>query len=82
MNHTKVMGLTVAYDMYKECAEGGLDLEWKVKKLVLYHKFHDILSRQMMEWDPVHQNHLGDKNMRRVQQLNRERCRLKKRQAF
>jgi hypothetical protein len=34
-NHAKVMGLAIAYDMYKEFAEGGgLDTEWKCKKNV------------------------------------------------
>jgi hypothetical protein len=83
MNHAKAMGLAIAYDMYKECAEGGLDLEWgKVEKPVSYHKFHGILSRQMMEWDPAHQKYPGDKNMHRVRQLNREQRGTKKCQAF
>ena len=79
MNHAKAMGLAVAYDMYKECAEGGLDPAWKCEKPVSYHKFHNILSRQMMQWDPAHQANLGDKNMRRVQQLNKEKRATKKR---
>jgi hypothetical protein len=41
MNHAKAMGLAIAYNMYKECAERGLDVEWKVEKPVLYHKFHN-----------------------------------------
>jgi hypothetical protein len=82
MNHAKAMGLAVAYDMYKECAEGGLDPEWKVDKPLSYHKFHDLLSRQMLQWDPAHQSYPGDKNMRRVQQLNKTRRAVKKRQAF
>jgi hypothetical protein len=44
MNHAKAMGLAVAYGMYKECTEGGLDPQWNVDKPVLYHKFHDSLS--------------------------------------
>jgi hypothetical protein len=67
MHHTKAMGLAVVYDMYKECAEGGLALEWKVLKPVSYHKFHDILSRQMLQWDPAHQLYPGDKHMGRIQ---------------
>ena len=34
MNHAKAMGLAVAYDMYKECAKGGVNPEWKVDKPV------------------------------------------------
>jgi hypothetical protein len=82
MNHAKAMGLAVAYNMYKECAEGGLDPAWKCEKPVSYHKFHDILSRQMMQWDPAHQAYPGDKNMRRVQQLNKEKRVTKKRRNF
>jgi hypothetical protein len=82
MNHAKAMGLAVAYDMYKECAEGGLDPEWKVDKLVSYHKFHDSLSRQMLQWDPAHQLYPGDNNMRKVKQLNKSQRVRKKRRAF
>jgi hypothetical protein len=82
MNHAKAMGLAVAYDMYKECAEGKLDPEWKLAKPVTYHKFHDHLSRQMLQWDPAHQLYPGDNNMRRVQQLNKTRRAMKKRRAF
>jgi hypothetical protein len=83
MNHAKAMGLAIAYNMYKECTEGGLDQEWKCEKPVSYHKFHNIFSWQMMQWDPAHQLYLGDKNLGdknicRAQQLNKSRCAMKK----
>jgi hypothetical protein len=68
--------------MYKECAEGNLNPEWKIDKPVSYHKFHDILSRQMLQWNPVHQMYPGDKMMRKVKQLNLSHRAKKKRRAF
>jgi hypothetical protein len=82
MNHAKAMGLAVAYDMYKECAEGGLDPQWKVNKPVSYHKFHNSLSRQLLQWDPAHQLHPGDNNMLKVKQVNKTQRVKKRRRAF
>jgi hypothetical protein len=82
MNHAKAMGLAVAYDSYKECTEGNLDPAWKIAKPVSFHKFHDSLSQQMLQWDPVHQLYPGDKNMRKVKQLNKTQRVKKKRRSF
>jgi hypothetical protein len=82
MNHAKVMGLAVAYDMYKECTEGNSDPTWKAAKPVSFHKFHDSLSQQMLQWDPAHQLYPGDNNMRKVKQLNKTQRVEKKRRSF
>ena len=48
VNHGKALALTVAYDMYLECAEGELDPTWKCRP-VDFHTFRDVCSRQMCE---------------------------------
>jgi hypothetical protein len=63
MNHGKGMALAVAYDMYKEVAEGELDPTWKITNVLPYHKFHDKLSKQLLNWDPLNQDYPGDKEM-------------------
>jgi hypothetical protein len=78
MNHGKAMALAVAYDVYKECAEGNLNPAWKVDKPVTYKRFHDVLSRQLLEWSPVNQVYAGDKRMRGVTKLNKMRRQMKR----
>jgi hypothetical protein len=51
-------------------------------KPVSFHKFHDSLSQQMLQWDPAHQLYPGDNNMRRVKQLNKTQRVKKKRRSF
>jgi hypothetical protein len=77
MNHAKAMVAAVAYDMYKECAEGNLDSDWKLapKEVASYHKFRDILSKQLLQWDPAYQMYPGDSGMRRVTQMKKSRRR-------
>ena len=46
--------------MYLECAEGLINPEWKVDETVDFHTFRDILSKQMLSYDPKKQNYPGD----------------------
>lgn len=80
MNHGKGMALAVAYDMYKEVAEGELDPTWKITNVLPYHKFHDKLSKQLLNWDPLNQDYPGDKEMRRVTQRGKGQREQKRRQ--
>jgi hypothetical protein len=81
MKHGKAMALVVAYDVYKECAEGNLNLTWKVEKPVTDKRFHDVLSRQLLKWSPVNQVYAGDKRMRRVSKLNRMQRQMKRQRS-
>ena len=72
-NHGKYLAVTVAYDMYLEYTEGELNVDWKVNKPVDFHNFCDILSRQMLSYDPKNEHYPGDTNMRVVTQLSRKR---------
>lgn len=72
-NHGKSLAVTVAYDMYLECTEGELNVDWKVNEPVDFHTFRDILSRQMLSYDPKNERYPGDAKMRVVTQLSRKR---------
>jgi hypothetical protein len=72
-NHAKGITAAVAFDMYKEIAEGGLDPSFKVDKTVSNHKFRDILSMQLIQWDPRKQQYPGDAAARVNTQMSQKR---------
>ena len=37
MNHAKALAVVTSYDIYKECAEGKINPDWKVYKIVDFH---------------------------------------------
>ena len=47
MQHGKKLGITVAYDVYRECTEGGLDKDWKTD-IVDFYLFREKLAEQML----------------------------------
>jgi hypothetical protein len=65
-NHGMSLAIVVAYDMYKECAEGEICSEWKInpKKVMDFHTFRDRLSTQGLEYSPIFGRYPGDKAMR------------------
>ena len=65
-NHGMALAIVVAYDMYKECAEGEICSEWKIekKKVMDFHTFRDRLSTQGLSYSPVYGRYPGDKAMR------------------
>ncbi len=60
MIHGKAIAVTVAYDLYKECCEGELDLEWRVRKPVDFLRFREKLASQMLGYDPRKGKYSGD----------------------
>ena len=72
-NHGKSLVVTVAYDMYLECIEGEINADWKVNEPIDFHTFRNILSRQMLKYNPKKKCYTGDSKMRIVTQLSRER---------
>ena len=52
MLHATALAIVVAYDMYLEVAEGQLDSDWKLQYPVDFWTFRDVLSVQMLEYDP------------------------------
>ena len=60
--------------MYLECCEGELDEAWKNKDPADFHTFCDILSDQMLAYNPKKQVYPGDEKMRAVTELKKKRC--------
>ena len=73
--HALSMSMIVAYDMYIECCEGGLDSEWFVeaKDRMTFRDFRLLLSEQMMTYDPRAQLYHGDENFRKVTRLGKRK---------
>jgi len=69
------MSVIVAYNMYIECCEGGLDSEWFVeaKDRMTFRDFRLLLSEQMMTYDPREQLYHGDENFRKVTRLGKRK---------
>ena len=61
MLQTKSLAIVVAYDIYKECAEGRIDSEWEIEHPIDLWIFRDVLSKQMLQYSPTHQLFPGDK---------------------
>ena len=59
--------------MYLECAEGEINPAWKVNEPVDFHTFCNILSKQMLSYNPKMQNYPGDNKMQVVTQQSRKR---------
>ena len=64
MLHATSLAICVAYDIYLEIAEGQLDSDWKIRFPVDFWTFRDVLSIQMLEYDPKNRKYLGDESMR------------------
>jgi hypothetical protein len=52
MLHAKAMAIVVAFDIYKELAEGSVNRDWKVNKPVDFFTFRETLARQMLSYNP------------------------------
>ena len=55
--------LLTTYDMYRECAEGDLDPDWKCN-IVPYWDFLDELATQMLQYSPQKLLIPGDEKLR------------------
>ena len=64
MLHGKAMIWAIAYSMYEECAEGMLNLDWKVPNKVDFWTFRDVGADQLLAYNPVKRKYFGDKMMR------------------
>jgi hypothetical protein len=61
------MCVVVAYDIYKEVAEGKADADWKLNnKTVDFYTFRETLAQQMLAYNPKALKYMGDDKMRAV----------------
>lgn len=75
--HAVAMGVTAAYDMYKECCEGGLDPLWAVpeKERRGFREFRLLLSEMMLQYNPKNNKLPGDQRFRLWTGRRRKRSR-------
>ena len=45
MLHAKSLAIIVAYEIYKECAEVGIESEWEIEHPIDFWTFRDVLSK-------------------------------------
>ena len=58
------LAVVVAYYMYLEVSEVELNQKCKDKNIVDFCTFHDLLSNQMIDYNPTHHKYSGDTNIR------------------
>ena len=65
------MIIVLAFSLYEECAEGKIELDWKVekKKQLNFFDFRSKLSSQMLTYNPRKLLYPGDDRMRAVTSL-------------
>ena len=71
--HFKTMVMLVAFDMYRECAEGSLHEDWKLDKPVTWWQWRDKLAIQGLSYDPRKKMYPGDKHTRKSTQEYKKR---------
>ena len=49
MIYTKPLAIVVAYDIYTECAGGGLESELEIEDPLEFWTFRDVLSKQILQ---------------------------------
>ena len=68
MRHGKAIGYCMAYQMYKECAEGSVNRLWKLDKPMSATEFRERASLQMCQYQSSHKRYPGDAEMRTTTQ--------------
>ena len=63
MRHGKAIAMSMAYQIYLQCAEGGVDADWKVTP-VSGPLFKKKMSAQMVNYRARQHNYPGDEKMR------------------
>ena len=53
------LAVFIAYYIYLEVSEVELDQKWKDKNIVDFCTFHDLLSNQMIDYNPTHHKYQG-----------------------
>ena len=70
MLHAISIGVVFDYDMYLEVAEVYINQKWKDKNIIYFWIFRDLLSNQMIKYNPTHHKYEGENNMRPTKQQN------------
>ena len=75
MVHGFKLCIVVAFEFYKECAEGKLNPEWKVASPMKLQKFIEEMGKRMLAYDPTNQRYPTEEKMRACTQQPRKRRR-------
>ena len=62
MRHAKAIAMSMAYNLYLQCSEGGVDPDWEVKQ-VSSTQFKRKLSLQMVQYKAWNKHYQGDEKM-------------------
>ena len=73
MQHAKAIAMSMAYNLYVQCCEGGMDPERKMKA-VTSTRFKQELSLQMVEYKAWNKKYPGDAMMRGATQQKKHKC--------
>ena len=73
MLHGLKLCIVVAFEFYKECAEGELNPEWKVASPMKIQKFVEEMGKRMLAYDPTNRRYPTEENMRMNTQQSRKR---------
>ena len=68
MRHGKAIGYCMAYQMYKECAEGSVNRLWKLDKPMNVTEFRERASLQMCQYQSSHKRYPGDAEIKTTTQ--------------
>ena len=69
----KIITIMVAYDMYRDFAEGDFHVDWKLDAPVSWWEFHNKLVIQGTAYDPCKKIYPSDKQIRRTTQVHKKR---------
>jgi hypothetical protein len=72
MRHAKAIAMSMAYNLYLQCSEEGVNPDWEVKP-VSSTQFKQKLSLQMVQFKAWNKNYPGDEKMRGATQQHKNR---------
>ena len=72
MRHAKAIAMSMAYNIYVQCCEGGVDPEWKMRA-VTSTRFKQELSLQMVQYKAWNKKYPGDEMMRGATQQKKHK---------
>jgi hypothetical protein len=71
--HGAALGMCMAYEFYKMCAEGGGDPSWAIDKPMSGPEFREMIDLQMLQYNPMNLNYSGDAALRAVTRQEKKR---------
>ena len=69
----KAIGGVMAYSIYEQCAQGGVDSKWKLNRYMERPEFKRVLERQMCEYKAARLKYPGDAQSREATVIPRKR---------